>query len=464
MVAAAEPLLDEGTIPFSIESRILRELGERLVKQPEVAIVELVKNAYDADASECSISYEPGRSITVRDTGLGMTLGRFRDGWMRIGTSSKEAIQLSERYHRLITGEKGIGRFAVRFLGRALRLETVAHDVERQCRTRLVADFDWLTFDRHEDLGQVHVPYRLHQVADKAPLGTTLVISRIRPEAARLDLKKVRTGSIGVLTPLRSLFRRVTEVDDVEVMPSHTGIDPGFILTIQEGDEEDEDVAAAILSAFALRVWAKLDGEKLDVRVYQRGSPRPYLQFVDTYPNQVEKLYADIRFFPRREGVFTSMPVDGRLAQTWVRSNSGVAVFDRSFRIQPYGTERDDWLQLAADSVQNLRDPRSSIAKKHFPMSPQVRAAPAENWMLRLPTSAQLVGLVQVEGRRTIETLARADGEGHHEEPTEGAGLIASADREGFLENLAYKQLVDIVRGAVEALAYADRKLQQEEE
>src|SRR5689334_10069508 len=131
MPASTGPLLDEGTISFTIESRILRELGERLVKQPEVAIVELVKNAYDADAGECTITYEPRRSITVRDTGLGMTLARFRDGWMRIGTSSKEAIQFSEKYFRLITGEKGIGRFAVRFLGRALHLETVARDPER---------------------------------------------------------------------------------------------------------------------------------------------------------------------------------------------------------------------------------------------------------------------------------------------------------------------------------------------
>ena len=49
--ASNEQLLDHGTLSFSVETRVLRELGERLVKQPEVAIVELIKNAYDADAS-----------------------------------------------------------------------------------------------------------------------------------------------------------------------------------------------------------------------------------------------------------------------------------------------------------------------------------------------------------------------------------------------------------------------------
>ncbi|MFP3354889.1 hypothetical protein R0K04_26410, partial [Pseudoalteromonas sp. SIMBA_153] len=51
-------LLEEGEIPFSIESRIVRELGERLVKRPEVALLELIKNAHDADAATCTVDYD----------------------------------------------------------------------------------------------------------------------------------------------------------------------------------------------------------------------------------------------------------------------------------------------------------------------------------------------------------------------------------------------------------------------
>src|SRR5476649_258828 len=102
MPATAEPLLDEGTIAFTIESRVLRELGERLVKQPEVAIVELIKNSYDADATQCTIHYDPQRRISVEDDGDGITFDRFRDGWMRVGTSSKESEPFSAQYFRLI--------------------------------------------------------------------------------------------------------------------------------------------------------------------------------------------------------------------------------------------------------------------------------------------------------------------------------------------------------------------------
>ena len=75
-----EEVLDEGTLSFSVESRILRELGERLVKQPEVALVELIKNAYDADAKTCAVTYEPPEAISVTDDGHGMTLAEFTNG------------------------------------------------------------------------------------------------------------------------------------------------------------------------------------------------------------------------------------------------------------------------------------------------------------------------------------------------------------------------------------------------
>lgn len=450
-----EHVLDRGTISFTIESRILRELGERLVKQPEVALVELIKNAYDADATECLVEYDPMHSIVVSDDGTGMTLDRFTNGWMRIGTSAKEDTKSSAVYSRLITGEKGIGRFAVRFLGRTLSLKSVADDKRRGVRTRLIANFDWPQFDRHEDLGKVEVPYELVEVAGDTPTGTTLTIKPLRTEASRLDLKKVRTESIGILTPLRSLFRAMADSENVEIGDAEGEYgDPGFLLKIQADDDDYEsDVAAVILDAYVLRARLRLQGNKVDLRIYCRGKQAAYLHIVDTYPNEIGKLYADIRFFPRRKDTFTKMPVDGRRAQSWVSENHGVAVFDRSFRVQPYGSSADDWLQLQADAARNHRVPRSTIADKHFAMSPQVRADTSQNWMLRLPQSAQLVGLVQVEGKRSNELDPESDEN----------GLIASADREGFVANQAFTQMRDLIRGAVEAIAFADRRLQQEE-
>lgn len=452
--AGVVEVLDEGTLAFSIESRIIRELGERLVKQPEVALVELIKNSYDADAAHCDVLYEPSSQIRVSDDGHGMTLDAFKTSWMRIGTSGKEADRLSQRYHRRITGEKGIGRFAVRVLGRALELETIAHDAQRGFLTLLTAQFDWHTFDRNQDLGGVTVPYRLVRLEGDRAEGTSLRITELRKAASSISLESVRTASISVVTPFRALLRENSPLKHKTAAESRQSAkDPGFTLKIEPSQSDNEaDVAGAILDNAVLRSVVELENNRLKLRVYRRKSRTPALTVNDRYPNAVGTLYADIRFFPQRKGTFAEMPIDGRKAREWIRANAGVAVFDRSFRVRPYGTSGDDWLQLAADAAKRERDPKSSVAEKHFAMDAATRSSTQLNYMLRLPHPEQLVGIVQIEGRRSKE------------QTQEGQGLIAAADREGFLANEAFRQLFDIVRGAVEAIAAADRELQQETE
>lgn len=454
---ATSETIEQGTLTFTIESRILRELGERLVKQPEVALLELVKNAYDADARVCDILHEPPAQIVVSDDGHGMTLDDFRNGWMRIGTSSKEASPQSRLFRRVITGEKGIGRFAVRFLGKALHLESVAFDAHRQERTVLSADFDWPEFDRHEDLGTVRVPYQLSRAQEDSQIGTRLLITQLRPNAESINMRTVRTASIGIVTPYQSLLRR----PDAEPKPRRhkqqppaEPADPGFLLRIRPSpeDSEDGDLAGIVLDSFVLRAVVELKGDRLSLSVYRRGEDVASIEINDRYENSLGPVYGDIRFFPQRKGTFTGLPVDGRHAKTWVKNHSGVAVFDRTFRVHPYGTEADDWLFLSADTAKRAREPRSSIAKKHFPMDETARMSTQLNYMLRLPYPQQLVGIVQVQGRRT------------RDQSSEDTGLIASADREGFVDNAAFRKLRDVIRGAVEAIASADRELQQEQE
>lgn len=448
-VALATEVLGEGELAFTIESRILRELGERLVKQPEVALLELIKNAYDADSDDCTVTLGQDE-LVVEDTGLGMTLDQFVGGWMRIGTSAKEAEGRSPRYGRAITGEKGIGRFAVRFLGRHLKLVSVARDAGGL--TRLTATFDWPEIDRIEDLGSVRVPYTLERLHENRPTGVTLTVSKLRASAMDIDVHRVRTGSIGVLTPLRTLLEAapLTEEDrDPELEQ-----DPGFVLKIKPpaaNDTSKGDVAAEILEAYALKAVVDLTGDRLSIAVFRQGDDEPYLEVTDTYANEIGRAWADIRFLPYRKGVFSGLGVDGRRARSWIVENSGVAVFDRAFRVYPYGTSSDDWLRLSEDGARNYRDPRSTIAQAHYPMDPAVRSSTSENYMLRLPQPTQVVGVVQVAGRRSVD-----------QEETEG--LVASADREGFVENLAFAQLQDIIRGAAELIAYADRAIQLEAE
>ena len=449
-------ILESGALSFTIESRILRELGERLVKQPEVALLELVKNAYDADAETCEIKHEPPDRIVVSDDGHGMTVDEFKNGWMRVGTSSKEALSHSLIFRRVITGEKGIGRFAVRFLGTKLSLKSVASDKIRGLQTVLMADFDWPRFDRTEDLGRISVPYELASTNDETPCGTQLVITSLRSNTAELRLRDVLTASINVVTPYRSMLRRFagTTLGEIPSGSRSERNDPGFSLKIEPalGDFDDGDLATAVLDNFVLKAVVRLKRNRLKLNVYRRGLEKPTLAIVDAYENTIGSLYADIRFFPNRKGTFSNLPIDGRRAKIWVKENSGVAVFDRTFRVHPYGLGWDDWLFLSADTARRAREPRSSIAQKHFPMNESTRMSTQLNYMLRLPYSQQLVGIVQVEGRRNVDSSEMDE------------GLIAAADREGFVDNDAFRQLRDVIRGAVEALASSDRELQIEQE
>jgi signal transduction histidine kinase len=452
LVAKVSNVLVEGEATFAVEARLVRELGERLVKEPEIALLELIKNSYDADATVCNLRAIDDEEIIVSDDGHGMTLDEFTNGWMRIGTSSKEKLSVSPRFARSVSGEKGIGRFAVRYLGRRLELTSIAQDPTRGFRTKLEAIFDWPQFDQYEDLGKVKIPYKVYRAGADEPLGLTLRIASLRKAARNLDLRRVRTASIELVSPYASLIRDAEEDEVRNNSKKPINVDPGFSLLVQDDAQqaEDADVASAVLSHAVLRVKIKLRGDRLAVSLWRKGDKddKPHTKITDRFESSVGNLDADIRFYPRRKGTFTDLPLNGIRAEAWVRENSGVAVFDGRFRVFPYGRQGDDWLGLSADKARSERDPDSSLAKKHFPMTNEVRRDTSQNYMLRLPYPFQLVGAVRVRSTRSKQ---------HSDDET---GLVPSADREGFIHNKTFEELKDVVRGGVELIAFADRELQ----
>lgn len=445
--------LAEGVETFSIESRIVRELGERLVKHPEVALLELVKNAYDADALVCKIVHEHPTRIVVSDDGHGMTLDEFKNAWMRIGTSSKASRTRTRRFGRPISGEKGIGRFAARYLGHHLVLESTAYDEKRARKTTLRAVFDWPAFDRSQDLGSVSVPYQLFAAQPDVATGTTLTISKLRDNTQQINFWQITTSSLSLISPYQAILKDISSRSDTQTDARATETDPGFdILIDSPGFGESALLAGEILKDPVLRCVVRARNGRISLRVYRKGQTSPSIKINDKYPSHAGEVHADLRFFPQRKGTFTGMRVDGRLAKTWLKDNAGVAVFDQNFRVLPYGLPGDDWLSLAADTARNERHPKSLIANRHFPMDQATRKSTKLNYMLRLPQPSQLVGAVQVAG---VRTKAQEGGE---------KGLLVTSDREGFVDNEAYRALVDIVRGAAEVIAYEDREVQQEED
>lgn len=440
----AESVLVRGTVSFQAEGRLLQELGERLVAKPEVALVELVKNAYDADSPSCDVRLkEEGKALVLSDLGHGMTFDEFVDRWMRIATPRKVEERTSRTYGRRLTGAKGIGRFAVRFLGDHLTLVTIARDPKRSSKTSLTAQFDWPQIDRVTDIGQVKVGYTLTKVPEDTPTGTTLEIRKLKSSTDFTRTSSLRADVLRIVSPLGALdpgrFRGCRQ-------SSRT--DPGFRVALPgagQGKGSEVDVADLVLRNYWARLQIDLKGKKLTFKVSFASQGDPKTLEVSVATAISAGFVADIRYFPRRKGVFQSKGVDGRAAWRWVRDNCGVAVVDHGFRVFPYGYEDDDWLHLALDKSHSERDWRSSVSKRHFPIPGPVRSRPADNPALYLPYNFNLVGAVFVESQPVADEASTRD-------------LIPSMDREGHLTNAGFLELVDFVRAGVEFLALQDKR------
>ena len=133
--------------PFRPRARVLQLLGDELIGSPRLAVFELVKNAYDADANEVVVRLELATvgdsAIVVADDGEGTSLDVLRSVWLVPPGNDHRRRQRqdrrrSRRHHRLPLGEKGLGRFAVHKLGNRITLTTRALDCD-EC----VVDIDW---------------------------------------------------------------------------------------------------------------------------------------------------------------------------------------------------------------------------------------------------------------------------------------------------------------------------------
>lgn len=439
-------LLDSGTVAFQAEGRLLQELGERLVASPEVALVELIKNSYDADSPSCVVRLEEGsKALIVTDEGHGMTLEEFIGKWMRIATASKLQERVSRTFHRRVTGAKGIGRFAVRYLGDDLTLITVAEDRKRRFRTKLTARFNWPQIDLLSDIRDAKVKYTLEALGANAPTGTTLEIRRLKTATDFASQSQLRADVLRIVSPLPALdagrFQSSTPADG-----SHR--DPGFRVTLpgsQQERSDDIDLADLVLRNYWARLQIELKGKNLSFNVWFSSPGKPKTLEIKVTNAISAGFVADIRYFPKRKGVFQAKGIKGQDAWQWVRDNCGVAVVDHGFRIVPYGYKFDDWLHLNLDKSHSERDWRSPIAKERFGIASAVRNRPADNPALYLPYNYQLVGAVFVES----QTAASGD---------PNVDLTPSMDREGFQKNRAFDELTDFVRAGIEFFAFQDKR------
>lgn len=157
-VGAADGMLlkrGQGTLYFSVDASHISRLGLELVAKQETAVAELVKNGYDADATNVDLIFSTGTggqtSLEIYDNGSGMDIDQLEAGFMRLSTPNKVVTPRSDQYKRQKAGRKGIGRFAAQRLGRRLILETTTSRLHYGLRL----DIDWEQFEAELNLTSV---------------------------------------------------------------------------------------------------------------------------------------------------------------------------------------------------------------------------------------------------------------------------------------------------------------------
>lgn len=438
---------------FSVDAALLQELGERLIGRPAIALGELIKNSFDADASTCRIEFGEDQ-IIISDDGHGMSEDDFRKYWMRIGTTHKVDQATSRKFKRPLTGSKGIGRLSAQFLAEEMTLESTS---ETNTSESLYALVDWKSIVRGRDLNTVTVAWELRPdivpYPSSNPSGTRITLRGLKDE---WDANVIRELGADVWM-LRPPFKRSKgakgkpgpedfdiEIDAPEIADARGVFDETLnnVLsnwkahvrgTVRKGRGGSRAVVYAEFKSGYPEGSNKLRSFRETVRLPLKvhdGLSKPFLDQV-TFEIYVFKPEG------RQPGGISVYELREYLAKF-----GSVSVYDAGFRLPYYGSGRDaagqDWLSIALDQGRRLT--ASDLLPAHL-QTPN-------RYLLDLPAPGRIFGAVEIDTNheRTVAKQSAA---------SQGPYLQIQPGRDRLHDNPAFFQLRDLVRFSLDF--YANR-------
>jgi len=311
---------------FRVSANPLRIIGQELVASDEVAIWELVKNAYDSNARSVTITIEPisekkPGSIRISDDGQGMSRRDFERLFMLAGSSERpeEAAEAA----RVPTGEKGIGRFAASRLGNQLRVLTRAN---KETPDALEVLFDWRKFrDKTKQFDKVLIPYRQVNTDEipNAKTGTVLEITGLQDAWQRAKIEKLRSALAELIDP----FNRPNDFEIVVNVPGSEKLSG----PISQPPPQGADIELTFRVLPDNRVSRKLAAMALD----SRAERETVLSQAPTKP--LAGLTGRFLYFLRRPAKSKTMGLP-----------PGVRIYRDGVHLEPFGSPTADWLGISA--------------------------------------------------------------------------------------------------------------------
>jgi len=342
--------LDDNEVRFSVDAGIINRLGKELVGKHETAVSELVKNAFDADATEVNLIFENawnnGGTLTIEDNGTGMTKDQLINGFMRLSSSDKIHNPISDKYKRTRAGRKGIGRFATQRLGTKL---TIITDTE-QSNYSIKISIDWDDFETDKDL--LSISNNVEILSKTKENGTTLIIENLRDGWSDAMIKRVFRYTSELLQPFPLSNKNKNELE--------LSIDPGFksFYFRQEGQElipvidEEEAIfkhALAEIEGYVMDdgqgCWAlKSDKLSFPQEVFLIGNDEKNRENTDVKFSLIKGLHFKVHYFIYEPTLFA--PGTFKFIRDLSYETGGIRLYRNGFRVLPYGEQGDDWLGL----------------------------------------------------------------------------------------------------------------------
>ena len=443
---------------FTVDTHLFRELGELLVGRDSTALVELIKNAYDADATRVTVHGEdladPEHArIVISDDGNGMTPRQFEDGFLCIASRLKEEGGRRSRWHgRRYTGAKGVGRLAAHKLARRMQIYSIPDLASNQPDAEAVcAAIDWDLVEACRTLAEVENTAALTLLAEpRDPVqqaGTIMELQRLRrcwtpAERTRLfwEIQTFQPAEALISLPAGVLDK--PPLFDRPRVYDTAAADPGFRVDLTGDFEVGEEFWQAVLqTAF----WViEIDARQEDRTVYFRITPTS--RCLADCPTAEQATYSmphpdpvNGPFFQARILVREGSGNFGTSQRGWVGRNAGIRVYMEGFRVLPYGASNDDWLEINAD----FKRTRTFRHLEPFGFQDgEVEQKDAAYMFLRSDAYFGGVFLTQA-GAPTLRLLV---------------------NREGFIPDAGYETLVRLVRIATDlsvrhrVLAYRERR------
>jgi signal transduction histidine kinase len=345
------------TETFRISAALKDLIGKELITDEFVAVFELVKNSFDANASKVEVifenNYEPDNArIIIKDNGKGMNYDDLKNKWLFVAYSAKRLGKENEDYRdkiktqRVFAGAKGVGRFSCDRLGRFLNLITIKYEPEPKIENLLV---NWEDFENADDEEFVNIKVThkvLTENAYKLKKGTVLEITRLRDNWDRERILKLKKSLAKLINPNQENDSDNFEIEIIakdeltlDKEKSKKG-EKKNDLEIVNGLVRNSIFETLEIKTSNILVQISPKGDYIETTLQDRGDLIYYLKEKNPYKNLKNISIYLFQLNRAAKSNFTRL-----MGMEPVKYGS-VFMYKNGFRVYPYGEEGEDLLLI----------------------------------------------------------------------------------------------------------------------